>query len=358
LPEFKDKETLVNEVIENLSTSLPDTVDFSDGEPLRTIIEALMAELDFQYFQLEQVYDNGFIDTAYGEDLDKLVALLGVKRIQATYATGIVTFSRSTPAPQNFVIPLGTLIETMPNLEGVSIQFQTTQDAVLLEGTTSVDVPIQALLPGSQGNVVANKIIVINEPPTGIESINNNEQTNNGADTETDDELKERARHVLDSSGLGTVKALEYSIKEIAGVKSVEVNNMARGIGTVDVLVLGDIIPLSNEIKTEILNTIDNTKPLGVDVQLLEPSVVYQNIDVTLYISEGYTIDDVKDEVENAILSYVDSLTIGQTLIFNQLSKSILNSSSIIIDLDLNNPIDNVTTDSNKIIRAGKITIH
>src|SRR4029077_18989094 len=48
------------------------------------------------------------IDTKVGTDLDKFVALFGFGRQLGRLATGVVTFTRGTPAVADILIPAGT----------------------------------------------------------------------------------------------------------------------------------------------------------------------------------------------------------------------------------------------------------
>lgn len=354
--ENKDKDSLVQIIIDAISEKVDFEIDFSDGEPLRTIIEAFAQEMDLQYWQLEQVYDSSFIETSINEDLTKLVKILGIEREAPKKATGVATFYRNTAADNDYLIPYGTLIETLPDIEGNTIQFETVEDVMLMTGAIEKDVKIQAVNGGYSGNVAANKLIIINDPPMGIEFVTNTQGTIGGKDEETDDELTLRATTTLETSGNATVLAIEGKIKALAGVKQVTVFDMGRGIGTVDVLVLGDVIPLPQDKKDEVNNIIATTKSGGIDVQLQEPRLITANVVGTLTLQTGTVIGDVIDEVNTAIDSYVNKLTIGQSLIKNQLERFILNSSEMILDINLTSP-SNITVQPRDIIRTGTITI-
>lgn len=352
-----DKDTLVQNFIDSISENIDFEIDFSDGEPLRTIIEAVMQEMELQYWQLEQTYDGSFIDTSYGDDLTELVKILGIERKIATNATGSVKFYRETPADFDYFIPLGTLVSTLPNGFGESIQYETILDATLLTGQTEIVVNIKAIEPGISRNVISNKILIINDPPLGIESVTNTAPIIGGEDEETDDNLKLRTKSILDTVGLGTINALKNKINNIAGVKDVSVLDMARGIGTADVLVLGDIIPLSQLKKDEINLVISSTKAGGIDVLLKEPTINTVNVSVTLTLDTGVLLADVSQNVQTAITNYFNTLIIGETLYKNQLSKSILDSNLKIIDLNITSPATNIVVGSQEITVIGTVTI-
>lgn len=355
--EFKDKDTLVNNAIESIAAKIDD-IDFSDGEPLRTFIESIMQEVSLQYWQLEQVYDNSFIDSAYGDDLSELVKIMGVTREEALNSTGKVKFYRDTAADHDYLIPAGTLIETLPDSEGVTIQFETVENVVLLSGTTYIYANVKSVNPGFNTNVVANKIITINNPPMGIESAINEEAVIGGEDEETDDDLRARTKIALDASGLGTINALSNKILGIPGIKSVKALDMNRGIGTVDILVLGDSLPMPSTNKTEIENLAQTIKAGGIDVKIIEPSISVQNVSITLTLAPNALLADVNQLVINAVNNYINSLGIGDSFIKNQLSKEVLNCSENITDIVINNPTTNITVGSTSIVALGTLTIN
>jgi uncharacterized phage protein gp47/JayE len=353
----KKKDEMVLNIINNLKTKLPINTDYTTGSVLRTLIEAIMNELDIQYWQLGQVYDNSFIDTAYGNDLDKLVSIMGISRIQPTKSKGNVIFYRTTPASVNYTIPAGTSIETLKDYKGQSIKFITTKDVVLPIGLMEVSVPIECQTPGISGNVTTGTIQIINNPSPGIESVRNEEPTSMGSDAETDSELRVRAKHALDTAGNGTVNSLKYKIEAIPGVKKAQVNDLARGIGTADILVLGDTMPVGSDLIDTINNVIIETKPSGIDVLLIEPTIITQNVSCTLTMKPEFTVTDVSIDVQSSIINYIDNLSIGETLIKNQLERSILNASDKIIDVSLTTPSNNITITPIQVIRHGTITV-
>lgn len=78
---------------------------------------------------LEDVYQSAFLDTATGEDLNKIVALIGIQRRDATHATGVQRFTSNNPVASTNTIQKGTVVQT----DGDDpIEFETTEVAQLL----------------------------------------------------------------------------------------------------------------------------------------------------------------------------------------------------------------------------------
>lgn len=355
--EFKNKEKLVNDVISNIKSNISFDIDTKEGEPLRTIVEAIMQELDFQYWQIKQTYENSFIDTAYGEELSKLVKILGIERRAAVKANGSVTFFRETAAITDYLIPVGTLVETLPDSEGRTIRYETTENVTLEAGQLEVNANVIAVQAGEIGNVTANKIIVINNPPLGIESVKNIAGTINGEDEETDAQLRERATKTLETKGNGTINAIYYKLINTPGINSVSIIDVARGIGTVDILILGDTLPMPQSKMDEVLQIIQETKAGGIDILVEEPTTKTQNVSITLTLAQGVLLADVDLKAREAIENYFKSLSIGETLYKNQLAKEVLNSSEFILDLNITTPSANVTSTNKELIVLGTITL-
>ena len=110
-----------------------------DGD-MAVRLYAVAAQIYGLYVQAEWVDRQCFPQTAVGEFLDKHAQLRGLERRAATVATGAIRFSTDSAAATDLVIPAGTVC-----LTAGAVRFETTQEAVLAAGSTSVDVPAQAV---------------------------------------------------------------------------------------------------------------------------------------------------------------------------------------------------------------------
>jgi uncharacterized phage protein gp47/JayE len=84
--------------------------DLNAGSVAGTLARAFARELSLLYEQMNEAYRRAFIDTASGSALDNVVALLHVTRNAAVAATGVVTFSRKSPADKTYLIKAGTKV--------------------------------------------------------------------------------------------------------------------------------------------------------------------------------------------------------------------------------------------------------
>lgn len=193
---------------------------------------------------LQNTYESAYIQDAEGENLTKKARNLGFIRKPATNATGVVTFSRENAATEDYVIPSGTIVETVST---DPVQFATTESVTLAEGATSVQATVEAQVNGSDGNVGPNAIGALPSPPTGVGEVTNPNPTGDstltdtdgdplvvGRDREDDEQLRTR---VLDSDATGkgpSAAGLRLAIQETEGVISVDVNTNQENTETAD----------------------------------------------------------------------------------------------------------------------------
>jgi uncharacterized phage protein gp47/JayE len=174
------------------------------GTPERKIIDITaqaIAEANVDVFVQSYQYD---VDTRVGQDLDDFLALFGMDRQAAKRATGRVTFSRGTPAPAPVLIPAGTQVSRPATAVSPQIIFQTVLDAVIPQGGIVTEVPVEAVAPGSSGNVPANTITSILSTVSNISGVTNDNATNNGRDDENDSEFKTRFKRTVLRNIAGT----------------------------------------------------------------------------------------------------------------------------------------------------------
>src|SRR5262249_20948762 len=147
-----------------------------------------------------------------------VVALLGLRRIRAGREVGEVVFSRGTPAPGDITVPLGTVVATPPLGEKQeTCEFETTATRTLRQGQTEIAVPIRFRPPEQQsgtshGSMPSGAISLIPKPIVGIERVTNPEGTARGAQDETDEQLRQRARKTLAEAGKSTTDALRAAV--------------------------------------------------------------------------------------------------------------------------------------------------
>lgn len=350
--EVRDFETMVESVLDRIVASNTGLTNIYPGSVIRTIVEAILAESDIQYYQIQQLYGAMGIDDAEGEDLDRLVSVLGIVRKSATKCTGTVTFGRSTESLSDIAIQYAQVVATRPSVSGDIIEFMVTAtDAELVAGQLTVDVAVEALVAGNV-YIAADAMTIMGTPIIGIEYVTNGSIISGGLDEESDDDLRDRAKNALSALGKGTNNAIRNALLAIPGVLDAMMIDMSRGVGTSDVVVVTDTIPPSTELSNLILDTIADTKASGIDIDVVYPTIV--TVDVTVTTTGGTSAD-----IGTAITEYFSTLAISETFIKNQMERYVLNKlDDTSIDITTSAPANNVTITGTQIIRAGTITIN
>lgn len=403
--------------------------DTNPGSVLRTLVEAIGKELDYVYDEMDKVYRAGFIDTANGDALDKVAAIIGMERKPPTLSTGYVTFWRdSDPAEivvngetilydgrDNYILKedrLKTITAVNGLVNGISYSFskgkdyseassssnnntesgekgnsivwliggakpdnntpfsvdyivherifvakgtqvstfaaqpsniklfETLQDTVLHQSKVSkkweAQVEVRALEPGQQGNVIAGAITLMPKPPIGVEHVINRSNLEGGADIETDEVFRSRAKKALELAGKATIGSLRTALESIEGIQSPPMirENPDNIPGLVKVVLEGGE-------ETEIRRVIEDTRAAGIRVEFSRPKVISLDFLVTVVAGKRRTasspsssssslsmppekIESMRSLISNKIKEFVFSLKIGEDLVYNQLLSAIL----------------------------------
>lgn len=352
----RDFDTMVLDTLTRISNSTPIT-NTNYGSVIRTITESILAETDIQYYQLNQLFNAMGIDTATGEDLERLVAILGVTRKNATAAVDTVVFGRSDPATFDINIPYGNVISTLPDRFGKVIEFYVSQEgAVLAAGQLAVDVTVTNRVAGLT-YVPQGGLSIMNTPIMNIEYVTNDHDIYGGSDAETDEELRARAKEALNLLGKGTIAALTTALKNIDGIADAVLVDMPDGIpGTVNAIVVATSIPTPPDVDEEVDQVIADTKAAGILVTKIYPDILY--VDVTINTT-GYTD---ADGIHSALVSYFSQLKVAETFVINQMERYVLNAAEIAgypdADITTVAPTANVVPTGTQIIRSGTIIIN
>jgi hypothetical protein len=287
--------------------------DINVGSVTRTLTEAIGREIAFVYQQIDQAYLSAFIDTATGKSLDLVVSIINVQRKTKEYAEGLVTFFRDPSAGDgNITIPEGTLLSTAKG----EATFVTTQLRTIQRGQTRIDVPARASekSKGPDGVVAAGLINTLVLPITGIARITNFDATILGENDETDDELRARAKAVVQSLGQATLAALKRVIAEerarLIDIFDPNIDGKHSDPGTVAVLV--DVTPGRF---VGLRAAIEDVRAAGVRVTLIAKQVFVKPRLLLTLKTPGLTAQGrlkVRNEIVTALAIYLEGLEGGK----------------------------------------------
>ncbi len=273
-----------------------------------------------------------FLDSATEEDLDRFVFdRYGLVRKPAAASIGSVEFSTTVPSPTTFTIPVGVVVQTSE-----AVQLITTESSIFEVGSIGpVVLAVRSSLAGSDQDVKAGAINSIVSAITGGAddlAVNNTFATVGGAEVETDDSLRERARRFFTTARRGTLAAIEAAALNVPGVRSATAFEVLDVLGRPSRLVQlvvadafteqfvnFDTVPPRFEIQSQAITTAINealadVRPFGTFVQVTVANVVIQPVQLALTFQAGATVSDAALRSRAAVVNTTNSLSPGEPL--------------------------------------------
>lgn len=284
------------------------------GDPLRTVLEITGEGIADTERTLEGLGLGGYLQTAQGAWLDALVeSHYGLTRQQSTFAAGWVQFT--APLTEGIGIPAGMIVGTVSGLRF------TTRDPLVLAAGASGQVLATAESPGAEYNVPLGTITVIHTPLPGLTVTNPpGWLVTNGADTESDESLRERARLRWAELGRGgTAAAYRYwALTAGPGVDRVRVlDQHPRGQGTVDVVIWGTG-GIGSQVVADTNAFIQQQRPLTANVQVYAATERVLPVTLELY-APGMDRPTIEAQVHAGLAELQRATDIGGRLYTSQL---------------------------------------
>lgn len=156
---WKTFDDIIKELLSYVaSPPLPGRVKLTDiniGSVVRTFLEAVAAKMEEFYFLLQFYTNLFFVDTSYGQWLDRRLADLGMTRRLGSVANGIIIIGRDTPAPIGVLIPAGTIFQT----EDGSLIYQTETETRLNVGDLQTEAFVSAQEAGAEYKLPAGTVL-------------------------------------------------------------------------------------------------------------------------------------------------------------------------------------------------------
>ncbi|MES4610996.1 MAG: baseplate J/gp47 family protein [Ewingella sp.] len=239
---------------------------------------------------VQVVMANMFVATATGPMLRLLAWAVNIEAKPASAAAGTVRFFKTTAA-NAVTVSAGTLVQT-ERINGVVYVLSVAKDTAIAAGLESGLVPVTATGTGSGYNLAPGYYRILPVAVAGISSVVNDDDwlTVPGANEESDDELRERARNQFNLVGNYHTDAIYRSM--IASVLGLSVDRIffkhdaPRGPGTANAYLLLD----SGEISQPFIDAVNdyiNTQGHhghGDDMQCFALPETKHALSVTVYV--------------------------------------------------------------------------
>lgn len=327
-PKFVDNDvaTLVAEIVQQYTDLTGRTVYPAQVE--RLIMNAMAYRESLVRSAIQSAAEQNLVAFSDAPVLDYLGELVGVKRIAALPATCTLRFTLASN-PSGVTVPAGTRVRSVDG----RATFTTDDELNINAGVLTGDITASCDTDGEVGNgYTAGQITSILDPLGFIATATNLQTTAGGAETETDDNLRERIRLAPASfSNAGSRGAYQYWAK-------------TANPNIIDVAVLGPnddpsvqpgevhIYPLMKDgsvTPTQVLDAVEaacndeKVRPLTDTVIVTAPTKInYElNIELTLYNDADQA--SIEAAVEAALVDFTTNkrLRMGQDIVRNQVEK-------------------------------------
>ena len=288
--------------------------DVAVGSVARTIVEAIGRELSVAYAQLNLAYDSGFLETATGNSLDRVVALLGYRRYVAGRPVGTVRFSRRAGSPGELTIPAGTAVADAQD----TVRYETTETRTMLAGESTAEVRVRGASEGTPV-VAAGVLRVIQRAIAGLDIVTNEAPTTTSSQDESDVELRARARVALLTAAKGTLPALTNGLLALPQVQAVSVQERPDGVpGDVRISLSLTEPPADGSIPATVLDAIEDLRPAGIRVLVGKAGEVALAARVRLVVSGSSLLPADRDRLHAAatrtLVARIAATQVGQRI--------------------------------------------
>jgi uncharacterized phage protein gp47/JayE len=298
------------------------------------------------------------LDGAFDEDLDRY----GVDRYQlprkgAAAALGTVRIFRASATAGAGNVPPNTKLLTLNGIEYITVASATFG---ALDLTKTVDV--RAVQAGKISQVGANQIRQFSTPGVLFDQtlqVNNDAPTAGGEDPEDDETYRERIRQFWSTARRGTLSAIEFGATTVDGVVSAVATEALTAepmpARVVKLRVADSSGSSSAALGATVIAALDEYRAAGIAV-VVEDSAP-QLISIQLKLTFGANVDTVTitESVRGAVVEYVNSLGVGQTLlksaIYSVLTR--FTSAGVIVTQDsVLAPVGDLVPDVGKTLRT------
>ena len=281
-----------------------------DGCDLAVRLWAAAAQIQALGIQADWVLDQSFPQTAAGVYLDRHAAMRGITRLPAAKAVGVLRFYVKDTPVEAVTVAAGTVCMTADEK-----RFQTTEAAVLQPGELYAEAAAEALETGSGGYAVAGAVCILTACPVSITGCTNPAAFTGGSDEEDDETLRQRILESYQRLPNGANTAwYETTAMSHVGVAAAKAVGRARGIGTVDVYIAAESGLPGEELLAEVQADLQERREIAVDVQVLSPTAQTVDVTVELAVEEGAVFEDVKENVEEAVIGFFSGRLLGEAV--------------------------------------------
>lgn len=303
------------------------------ADPESLLIDLIGYAYTLSQYGVQEAARQTIITSATGSNLDLIAVPFGVTRLEPTLARCTIRFTGTSISTPRF-IPTGTRVRS----DDGEVLFTTVESGSIPGGSSGfIELIAEASVAGQVANGYApGTISRLIDPIPSVSAVNVTE-SQGGADTESDDRLRQRIPEALNTAAPSTragysavVKRLSPLIVDVGVFGPLERNALGLDtrLGEVDLFILTvDGLP-SPELLDQIEDEFEGSKTRIVAdfVHVLPPQRLLFSVYAGLTVLPGVDPVDVRARAEQAILRVVEqwAITLGTDVIKNRLVASVM----------------------------------
>jgi len=325
---------IANTLIKDFETALGTTL--YPGDERRIFLMQLLQVIVGLKNDINQSARQNLLRYATGEQLDALGEFYNTPRIPAQKAKVTLRFTLSAAQSSNILIPAGTRVT--PDGE---LYFSTTKTLIIAAGQTYGDITAEAVEGGEKYNKFApGQIKTIVDPIPYVAGVENIDTSSGGSDEETDDSYRERIRLAPESFSVAGPEGAYIYWAKTADVNIADVSVTSPSAGVVEIVVLMKDGQIPTQDVLDAVNAVVSARdrrPLTDNVQVIAPTEVTYNINLTYYISSDRHTEELtlKNSIEAAVEQYKawQCEKLGRAINPDYLRQLMLNAGAFKIDI-------------------------
>lgn len=311
-------------------------VRLARASPHRGILISAAAQIFAALNYVDRAGKQNLLKYSYGGFLDNIGLLKGVTRNPSAAAVATIRFTISAPRTSATGIPKGTRVATAD-----SIYFATDAYAEIPAGKETAEVTATCTEIGAIGNgIAAGNIKTIVDPAPYIASAVNINDTNGGADTESDEDFAQRIFLAPSAySTAGPKDSYQYLAQQYnAAIGDVVATSDAEA-GRVDIVFIMADGSAPDETTIAGLKgylSSDTVRPMTDTLTVAAPAEIDYTIELTYYINRSDSAQAVaiQSAVRQAVTDYIKwQRAIGRDINPSQLVARIMEAGAKRVDI-------------------------
>lgn len=339
VPEFLKETCSEEEIHQRMLAELPEDIDKSEGGYIYDLTRPTAIEVArMKEFELVETIKLIWPRFAEGIYLDYHAETRGLERKEATNASGKLYIEGKIGT----LISEGTIFMTESINDEPAKEYVTLEDAEILEGedgTGSVEVEIQSIEAGMNGNSAAGTVLLQDDISEDITLVINKEPITGGMEAEEDESLRERIMEYDQAQGqsfIGNINDYKRWATSVEGVGDAVILTPEDDSGVIEIVITdSNGQPASEELCQSVYDLImqpdDPEKRLApinakIDVKAQKSMLLTVSADVELRDAK---LETVEKTVASALNGYLKFAANDREIRYTQVCKILGNTEGI-----------------------------